>query len=425
MSNLYQSVILKNLNNAEHGSIKVILPDSETLICGNRSKAPNQIEFRIHNVDTFRRMSLNRGIGMGEAYQLGYWSSNNLSALLEWFCINLPSISPNVTPAVGSALSFGLKLADKATHWRNRNTIKQSEKNIHAHYDLGNEFYKEFLDPTLTYSAAFFTNEKQGLKDAQAEKYDRICRKLDLKPEHTLLEIGCGWGGFASHAARHYGCKVTGITISKEQLAEAKHRVEAQGLNHLIDIRYADYRTLEGKFDRIASIEMLEAVGENYLDEYFSKVEGLLAPGGIAAVQVITTPNPLYQKYRSSVDWIQKHIFPGSHLPSSHRLLEAAEKGNLDLMHQETFGLHYAKTLALWKELFLERWPNIHQQGFDESFKRKWEFYFSYCEAGFRQRHINVMQMVFARPDETSYSFEGSMHEKSAIHQEDNWANAS
>ncbi len=343
---------------------------------------------------------------MGEAYQLGYWSSNNLSALLEWFCINLPSISPNITPGLSAALSFTLKLADQATHWRNRNTIEQSERNIHAHYDLGNDFYKEFLDPSLTYSAAFFSEKEQGLKEAQAEKYDRICRKLNLKPGHTLLEIGCGWGGFATHAARNYGCKVTGITISKEQLVEAKHRVKANGLDHLIDIRYADYRTLEGKFDRIASIEMLEAVGEHFLDEYFSKVEGLLAPGGVAAVQVITTPNPLYQKYRSSVDWIQKHIFPGSHLPSSHRLLEASEKGNLDLMHQETFGLHYAKTLALWKEQFLERWPSIHQQGFDLAFKRKWEFYFSYCEAGFRQRHINVMQMVFARPDETSYTFE-------------------
>lgn len=425
MSNLYQSIVLKNLKQAEHGSITVSLPDGEKIKCGNDQGASKAVEFRIHNVDTFRRMSLNRGIGMGEAYQLGYWSSNDLSALLEWFCINLPSISPNITPGLSSALSFTLKLADKATHWRNRNTIDQSEKNIHAHYDLGNDFYKEFLDPSLTYSAAFFSNEEQDLKDAQTEKYDRICRKLNLKPGHTLLEIGCGWGGFASHAARNYGCKVTGITISKEQLAEAKHRVEANGLSHLIDIRYADYRTLEGKFDRIASIEMLEAVGEHFLDEYFSKVEGLLAPGGVAAVQVITTPNPLYKKYRSSVDWIQKHIFPGSHLPSSHRLLEAAEKGNLDLMHQETFGLHYAKTLALWKEQFLKRWPSIHRQGFDQSFKRKWEFYFSYCEAGFRQRHINVMQMVFARPDETSYTFEESIPQRKSLDEKPELATAS
>jgi len=221
-----------------------------------------------------------------------------------------------------------------------------------------------------------------------------------------LLEIGCGWGGFALHAALNFGCKVTGITISKEQFAEAKRRVKEHNMEDQIEIRYADYRTLEGEFDRIASIEMLEAVGENFLDEYFSKVEGLLAPGGLAAVQVITTPNPLYKKYRRSVDWIQKHIFPGSHLPSSHRLLEAAELGNLDLLHQETFGLHYAKTLAHWRLRFLENWERIEKQGFDEAFKRKWEFYLCYCEAGFRQRHINVMQMVFGRPDEEVYDFE-------------------
>jgi len=406
MSDFYQTFAIKSLKQAQHGGILLELPNGETIECGDIAEKEEALRFRIHNPMTFKMVCLKKGIGLGEAYQLGYWSSNNLTALLEWLCVNLRALSANITPTLSLATSAAAKLLETLGHWRNRNTVGQSEKNIHAHYDLGNQFYKSFLDPSLTYSSAFFTSEAQALEDAQAEKYDRICRKLNLQAHHHLLEIGCGWGGFALHAARNYGCKVTGITISKEQLAEAKRRVADAQMERQIDIRYADYRTLKGEFDRVASIEMLEAVGEDFLDEYFSKVEGLLSPGGLAAVQVITTPNPLYKKYCVSVDWIQKHIFPGSHLPSSHRLLEAAELGNLDLLHQETFGLHYAKTLALWRLRFLENWGHIEPQGFDEAFKRKWEFYLCYCEAGFRQRHINVMQMVFGRPDEAAYDYE-------------------
>lgn len=406
MSDLYQRFTIRSLKQAKHGSILLHLPNGETIPCGADTGGEKPVTFSIHDPRTFKMICLQKGIGLGESYQLGYWSSDNLTALLEWLCVNMKEVTANLTPAAKLAFSAGTKLLETLGHLRNRNTLEQSERNIHAHYDLGNRFYKAFLDPSLTYSSAFFTDQTQSLEEAQAEKYDRICRKLDLRPEHHLLEIGCGWGAFALYAARNYGCKVTSITISKEQLKEAKRRVEAEQLQDQIEIRYADYRTLTGEFDRIASIEMLEAVGEDFLDEYFSKVENLLAPEGLAAVQVITTPNPLYPKYRVSVDWIQKHIFPGSHLPSSRRLLEAAEMGNLDLLHQETFGLHYAKTLAHWRLRFLENWNKIQAQGFDDAFKRKWEFYLCYCEAGFRQRHINVMQMVFGRPDEEAYKFE-------------------
>lgn len=406
MSNFYQSILIKNLKRAPLGQIEIELPNGEKHLCG-KPQGSDPLRFRIHDLKTFKMMALNRGIGLGEAYQLGYWSSNDLTALLEWFCVNLPHISPNVTPAASRAIAASIRFVESVRHWARRNTIEQSERNIHAHYDLGNEFYKTFLDPSLTYSSAFFTRDAQSLEEAQAEKYERICQKLDLQPHHRLLEIGCGWGGFALYAAERYGCKITGITISREQLKEAQSRVEASPYRKQIEIRYADYRTLAGSFDRIASIEMLEAVGEHFLDEYFERVESLLAPQGLAAVQVITTPNPLYKKYRTGVDWIQKHIFPGSHLPSSARLLEAADKGgSLDLLHQETFGLHYAKTLAQWRVRFMENWSSIERQGFDEAFQRKWEFYFAYCEAGFRQRHINVMQMVFGRPDEEAYNYE-------------------
>ncbi|MBC2607989.1 SAM-dependent methyltransferase [Pelagicoccus albus] len=413
MPSLYQNVVLNNLKQARVGSIEVHLPNGEIHKCGANDSAKSTT-FRIHNTETFKMVALNKGIGLGEAYQHGYWSSDDLCGLLQWFCVNLQDISPNITPAASKALSGLLVAADTLTHWRRRNTIDQSRRNIHAHYDLGNDFYKLFLDPTMTYSSAFFTSETQSLEQAQEEKYDRICRKLDLQPYHHLLEIGCGWGGFAMYAATHYGCKITGITISEEQLKEAQKRVANSPVRDRIEIRFADYRTLEGKFDRIASIEMLEAVGEKYLGQYFEQVERLLKPEGLAAVQVITTPNPIYKGYRKRVDWIQKHIFPGSHLPSSRRLLEAAESsGNLDLLHQETFGLHYAKTLNLWRRRFLSQWGNIEQQGFDEAFKRKWEFYFAYCEAGFLQRHINVMQMVFGRPDEPAYNFEERSHSQS------------
>lgn len=406
MKSIYRNAILKSLRKAQLGSISVSLPDGLQLHCGESGVLP-QAKLDILDEGFFREIAHKGGIGLGEAYQRGYWKTDRLATLLQWLLINHSYIAPNVSPFLASLARKAYAGLDAIDRFRKRNSIEGSRENIHAHYDLGNDFYREFLDPSLTYSAAYFSEPGMDLEAAQTEKYDRLCRKLELGPMNHVLEIGCGWGGFAVHAAKHYDCCVTATTISYEQYAYAKQRVIREGLEDRIHVTMTDYRKLNGTFDRIASIEMLEAVGQEFLPEYFERLDELLEPNGLAAVQVITCPNPLYDAFSGRVDWIQKHIFPGSHLPSTHALVENAEKrGKLDLYHLESFGLHYAETLKQWRVRFMDRWSRIKQIGFDEAFKRKWEYYLAYCEAGFLQRHINVCQLVFGRADETTYRFE-------------------
>ncbi len=408
MKSVYQSVFIKNIHKARHGQIVLQLPDGTVQTCGSKD-GNSPAALRVLDKRFFREVVHGGGIGLGESYQRGHWTSNDVTKVLRWLLVNSPQIAPKMSPFLAGIVKRANNLINAVHHLRNRNTIEGSRENIHAHYDLGNEFYKTFLDNSMTYSSGYFTSKEDTLEDAQFEKYDRLCRKLNLAPMNHVLEIGCGWGGFAIHAATHYGCCVTATTISQEQYIEARRRVRAAGLENRIHITMTDYRELEGKFDRIASVEMLEAVGKEYLGEYFERVEDLLETGGLAGIQVITCPNPLYEAYSKRVDWIQKHIFPGSHLPSTHALLERANiNGNLETYHFESFGLHYARTLKQWRERFTEHWPEIEQQGFDEAFKRKWEYYFSYCEAGFEERHVNVCQLVFGRADETSYQYETS-----------------
>ena len=372
-------------------------------------KPDGQLPVSIEVLDKsfFSELVSKGGIGLGEAYQKGYWRSDDLPGALRWFLVNSQQVAPEVSPHLARFARFTNGLFNGFLHFGNRNSIEGSQQNIHVHYDLGNEFYNQFLDPSLTYSSAYFQNEETSLEEAQFEKYDRLCRKLRIEPGMTLLEIGCGWGGFALHAASCYGCRVVGTTISKEQYDKASRRVTEAGLEDRIEITMTDYRKLTGKFARIASIEMLEAVGQEYLGTYFKRVESLLAPNGLAGIQVITCPNPLYDDYRRRVDWIQKHIFPGSHLPSTRALIEYAEtSGSLDLYHMESFGLHYARTLKEWRLRFMERWNEIESMGFDKTFQRKWEYYLAYCEAGFAERHVNVCQLIFGRADETAYQYE-------------------
>ena len=278
-----------------------------------------------------------------------------------------------------------------------------SRRNIAEHYDLGNDFYSLWLDETMTYSAARFETADQKLEDAQASKYDALCQKLDLKPTDHVLEIGCGWGGFCTHAARTYGCRVTAVTISKEQFAYATARVEREGLADKVEIRLQDYRHIEGQFDKIASIEMLEAVGDQYLETWFAKCHEVLKPDGLLAFQAITTPDCRHSNLRKGVDWIQKHIFPGSLLLSLARLNEAANRtGDLFLHGLEDLGAGYAKTLSLWHERFNDRLDEVSSLGFDGTFIRKWNFYLKYCEAAFATRNISVVQAVYTRPNNTA-----------------------
>jgi cyclopropane-fatty-acyl-phospholipid synthase len=289
---------------------------------------------------------------------------------------------------------------NRVLHRLRPNSLKTSRRNIAEHYDLGNEFYALWLDETMTYSAAKFTEEGQPLEGAQWQKYEALCQKLELKSTDHVLEIGCGWGGFCTHAAREHGCRVTAVTISQEQHTFATERVKREGLDHLIEVRLQDYRHITGQFDKIASIEMLEAVGDAYVDGYFAKCHEVLKPNGMIAFQVITVPDCRYENLKRGVDWIQKHIFPGSLLLSMARINEAVNRtGDLFLHGLEDLGAGYAKTLRLWFERFNAKLDDVQALGFDDRFIRKWNLYLQYCEAAFATRNISVIQAVYTRPN--------------------------
>jgi cyclopropane-fatty-acyl-phospholipid synthase len=292
---------------------------------------------------------------------------------------------------------------NRLSHLLNHNSRATSRRNISFHYDLGNDFYKLFLDPTMTYSSALFTTPGQTLEQAQTAKYDRLCRLLKLQPGEHVLEIGSGWGGFSLHAAKSYGCKITTVTISQEQFKFARELFQKENLADRIDIRLQDYRLLTGKFDKIVSIEMLEAVGDEYLETYFAKCHGLLKPDGLLALQMITCPDSRHDALRKNVDWIQKHIFPGSLLLSVHRVNEALRStGDLFLHDLKDLGLSYAETLKRWRIAFNQNEAAARTMQFDTRFIRKWNYYLSYCEAAFAMRNISVVQAVYTRPNNST-----------------------
>jgi cyclopropane-fatty-acyl-phospholipid synthase len=289
---------------------------------------------------------------------------------------------------------------NRILHLLRPNSLQTSRRNISEHYDLGNDFYKLFLDPTMTYSSALFNSPEQTLEAAQIAKYAALCRKLKLKRTDHLLEIGSGWGGFSCHAAKNYGCRITTVTISEEQFKYAQARFKTEGVADRVEIKLMDYRQITGQFDKIASIEMLEAVGHAYHEIYFAKCNELLKPDGLLGLQVITCPDARYESLRKNVDWIQKHIFPGSLLLSVGRVNQALNRtGDLFLHDSLDLGNSYAKTLRLWRDRFNEQLLAVRLLGFDEKFIRKWNYYFSYCEAAFAMRNISVVQAVYTRPN--------------------------
>jgi cyclopropane-fatty-acyl-phospholipid synthase len=290
-----------------------------------------------------------------------------------------------------------LEWARMMTHKLRANTRKGSRRNIAAHYDLGNAFYSQWLDPTMTYSSAVFENPNQSLEDAQRNKWRKLAQMLDLREGMHVLEIGCGWGGFAMFAAREYGCRVTGITLSTEQLAFAKKAAAEAQFSHLVDFQLIDYRDVSGSFDRIVSIEMFEAVGEEHWPSYFRVVRDRLKPGGVAALQIITVEDRRFEEYRGQVDFIQMYIFPGGMLPSPSALKREAAQQGLGFETARTFALSYAETLRRWREVFDARWETIQPLGFDERFKRMWDYYLASCEGGFRAGSIDVGQFRLTR----------------------------
>lgn len=363
----------------------------------------HEVEAEIHLNDDnefFRQCVAYGNIGLGEAYMEKVWDTPDIRAVITWFIRNMKAKtgvkgSSNKIKAVNK-----FKFINKIFHIARANTIRTSKKNISEHYDLGNDFYKLFLDPSMTYSSGLFTKEETSLEEAQFAKYDALCQKLQLKEGDEVLEIGCGWGGFACHAASIYGCKIIGVTISQEQLNYAQQRVKRAGLEDKIELRLQDYREITGEFDHIVSIEMLEAVGDKFLPSYFSKCNELLKPDGALGLQMITVPDSRYDELKRGVDFIQRHIFPGSLLISLGRLNEVMKKtGELSTFQIDDMGLDYARTLSEWYDRFNAELASVKEQGFDDTFIRKWNYYLKYCEAAFATRNISVVQAIYTKPN--------------------------
>lgn len=382
-------MVLRGLVHMQAGCLKLTLPDSRKVVVKGKTEGP-VASVTLHNWNMPQRALSGGTIAVAESYMDGDWDSPDVGAFLELFLVNTD---------VGSNFSNGargvLRLVEKFRHWMNANTKTGSKRNISAHYDLGNAFYKEWLDPTMTYSSALYSTGASDLQSAQRAKYRALADAAGIKAGHHVLEIGCGWGGFAEYAAGEIGCKVTGLTISREQLAFANERMRNAGLSDKVEIKFQDYRDEKGLYDRIVSIEMFEAVGEKYWPAYFSQLQRCLKPGGKAGLQIITIKPEAYREYRANPDFIQKYVFPGGMLPTREHLIDLGRKVGLKMSGDFGFGLDYARTLAEWRQRFWSVWDKVEPLGFDARFKRLWEFYLFYCEAGFRARNIDVRQIVY------------------------------
>jgi cyclopropane-fatty-acyl-phospholipid synthase len=348
----------------------------------------------VHDASFYSDVIFGGSVGAGEAYMSGYWSTPNLTQVMRLFVRNI-----NALDKLDSNQSVIGRWLLKAFHWFNRNTKEGSRKNISAHYDLGNNFFKLFLDETMMYSSAIYPAPESSLSVAARHKLQRVCEKLQLNAQDHLLEIGTGWGGMAIYAAQHYGCRVTTTTISKEQRDYALARVAEAGLSDKVTVLFDDYRDLQGQFTKLVSIEMIEAVGHDHYDQYFSTCSRLLAPDGLMLIQAITIQDQRYVQAQKSVDFIQRYIFPGGSLPSIAVISDFIKRNtDMNILHLEDIGEHYAQTLKHWRDAFMEKLDAVCEQGFDERFIRMWEFYLCYCEGGFRERSIGTAQIVFAKP---------------------------
>ena len=382
-------IILKLLAGLQHGALTLITPAGAALHFGDAS-TPVTLELQSWNV--FARALSAGDIGFAEAYIDGDWRTDNLTGLIALLARNRAAIETLVYGSWWGSLVYRIK------HLLNRNSKAGSRKNIHAHYDIGNDFYKLWLDPSMTYSSALYTKGSgSDLELAQHAKYRSILRQLELQPGQSVLEIGCGWGGFAEIAAREAQVHVTGLTLSTEQLAYARARLDAAGLAQSSDLRLCDYRDCDGQYDAIASIEMFEAVGESYWPSYFDCLARNLKPGGRACIQTIVIADELFERYRKGTDFIQQFIFPGGMLPSPSVFARMASEHGLTVVAEYRFGIDYADTLAAWRSAFHARLDAVRAQGFDERFIRTWEFYLCYCEAAFREHNTDVMHFTLTR----------------------------
>jgi cyclopropane-fatty-acyl-phospholipid synthase len=378
-------------DNWSAGALTCVLPDGRKITLGDKSSGP-AAQMTIKDYHIVDRVMSRGLVGFGEGFMAGEWESPDISALLLTFSRNLDRLDDVIR---GNRL---VRYMITAWHKLRPNTRAGARKNIEAHYDLGNEFYSLWLDPSMTYSSARYRAGAASLLEAQTEKYASLARNMDLQPGHHVLEIGCGWGGFAEYAAKSVGAKVTGITISPSQLEFAKARMAREGLNDLVELKLIDYRDLDGQFDRIASIEMFEAVGEAYWPTYFQRVHDLLKPGGRAGLQIISIRDDLFVEYKKRADFIQRYIFPGGMLPPPKRLEAEIARAGLTLDGVDYFSDDYGRTLNAWRKRFDARASEIRSMGFDQRFMRMWRFYLAYCEAGFRTRRTEVGQWALTRP---------------------------
>lgn len=372
------------------GTLDMTLPDGRILRFKGTDEG-SHAAITVRDYKFAQRMSEGGDIGFAEAYMRKEWDTPDLTRFLELFCQNHSAVHTML------AHKPWVRLWQRIMHLLNRNTKAGSKRNIHAHYDLGNAFYSAWLDDTMTYSAAVFAPGDNDLSSAQARKFRLLAERTDIRGSDHVLEIGCGWGGFAAFAAREIGCKVTALTISQEQYAHTQKMIFDNGLNDKVNVVYQDYREQKGTFDKIISIEMFEAVGEQYWSTYFQTLRDRLKDGGRAGLQVITIGESFFEGYRREIDFIRRYIFPGGMLPTATIMQEQGQKVGMPLIHNTAFGHDYAHTLAQWRDRFREKWHSLTPLGFDERFKRMWEYYFAYCEAGFLSGNINVRHLVYAK----------------------------
>jgi len=384
---LLEALLDNRLSRIEIGELKAVFPSSFQKVYSGATVGPTA-DIQINSWKLIPRLLLSGDMGLAESFLNGEWDTSNLTQLMLLGEINEKALGNTVTP------SKVVSLIERLRHKRRRNNKQGSKRNIAAHYDLGNEFYSHWLDNSMSYSSALFKNFDEELEIGQKRKYRRLAEELKLKEGDHILEIGCGWGGFAEMAAKEYKCKVVGITLSEAQAKFAQKRMQKTQLSNLVDIRIEDYRDVQGTFDKIVSIEMFEAVGEEHWKNYFETIKTHLKPGGIAGVQSITIANEFFEIYKRRPDFIQKYIFPGGILPSKSEFNYAAESAGLEILDDYYFGKSYAETLRRWQSMFEKKWDDIKRLGFDERFQKMWRYYLSYCEAGFETGHINVGQFL-------------------------------
>ena len=383
----WEALLDKWLSRIEAGELRAVFPSNFQKVYSGGQVGPTA-DIQINSWKLVPRLLLSGDMGLAESFLSGEWETSNLTQLILLGDINERALGNAVTP------SKFINLIEKLRHRRRDNSKRGSRRNIAAHYDLGNEFYSHWLDNSMSYSSALFTNFGEELEVGQNRKYQRLAKALKLKKGDQVLEIGCGWGGFAEIAAKEYKCNVVGITLSNEQAKFAQRRMQENQLSNLVDIRIEDYRDVQGSFDKIVSIEMFEAVGEEHWRNYFEIIKNRLKPGGLAGIQSITIANEFFETYKRRPDFIQKYIFPGGILPSEDKLNNAVSSAGLKILDDYYFGKSYAETLRRWQSTFEQKWDDIKNLGFDEKFQKMWRYYLSYCEAGFESGHINVGQFL-------------------------------